>query len=269
VDVPLADPHPIFVPPENRDAHIWRYHDLGKLLSLFDRSALFFPRLDKLEDPFEGYYTKSILALENSKLEDLPAELRAQIPDENALHNAALFHRQIRQFAKEQREITFVNSWYCSEYESAAMWSLYLKTREGIAIRSSYNRLMESLSGYEDFNVHIGMVKYIDYDRDSIESGNRNVLAPLMHKRKSFEHEKELRAVIWTVEHAKNEFGSGNKFKDTPGLYVKVHIPTLVDRVYVAPTAPTWIRELIESLLRRFGYTIPVVQSSLSEAAFY
>lgn len=265
--VPFADPHPEFVPPANRDAPIWRYHDLGKLLSLFDRSALFFSRLDKLDDPFEGYYTKSILSLEKSKLEDLPPELRAQIPDEKAFQNEVFLRRTIRNFAKGQREVTFVNSWYCSQHESAAMWSLYLKTREGIAIRSSYNRLCESLRGYGDFDVHIGMVKYIDYDQDSIESGN--VLAPIMHKRKSFELEKELRAVIWTMEHGKNDLGAGNKFKGSPGLYVNVDVPTLVEGVYVAPTAPAWIRELIESLLRRFGYAVPVVQSSLSEAAFY
>jgi hypothetical protein len=43
---------------------------------------LFFPRLDKLEDPFEGYYTKTVLAFEKSKFEDLPPELKLQIPDE-------------------------------------------------------------------------------------------------------------------------------------------------------------------------------------------
>jgi hypothetical protein len=90
-----------------------------------------------------------------------------------------------------------------------------------------------------------------------------------MYKRKSFEHEKELRAVIWTLEHGKNAPGSGNKFKDSDGLYVSVDIPILVERVYLAPTAPRWLRDLIESLLKRFGHLIPVVQSSLADKAFY
>ena len=241
--------------------------DLAKQLSLFDRSALFFPRLDKLEDAFEGYFTKAIITLEKMKFEELPQELKTQIPDEESLRNLLLHQRQIRAFTKEQREITFVNSWYCNEHESAAMWSLYLKSEEGIAVQSSYERLVKSLVQYKDFLVFIGLVNYIDYDREVIPS--HNMLAPLMYKRKSFEHERELRAVIWTLEHGKNTAGEGNRFKDQTGLYVPIDVPTLVQKIYVAPTAPTWISELIESLVRRFGHTIPVVQSSLAEAAFY
>ena len=259
--------HPVFIPPANPDARIWRYTDLAKLLSVFDRSALFFPRLDKLEDPFEGYYTKSILVLEKFRFEDLPEELKRQIPDGQTFQNIVGHQRQMREFAKNQREITFVNSWYCNQHESAAMWSQYLKTQEGIAIQSSYKRLTESLDRYEDFEVHVGMVNYIDYEHDTIPVGN--ILAPTMYKRKSFEHERELRAVIWTLEHGKNDWGLKNKFKDVSGLYVPVDIPTLIERIYLAPTAPHWVRELIDSLLKRFGHAIPVVQSSLAETAFY
>jgi hypothetical protein len=51
--------HPEFAPPSSPDATIWRYMDFATFLSLLDRSALFFVRLDKLAevDPFEGYYT--------------------------------------------------------------------------------------------------------------------------------------------------------------------------------------------------------------------
>jgi hypothetical protein len=265
--VTFAKPHPVFVPPQNLDALIWRYTDLAKLLSLLDRSQLFFPRLDKLDDPFEGYYTKTVLALEHLSFEDLPEELKLQIPDEKALSIVIGNQKQMRELAKNQREITFVNSWYCNQHESAAMWSQYLKTQEGIAIRSSYQRLTESFERYQDFEVHIGMVNYLDYESDTIPFGN--ILAPVMFKRKSFEHERELRAVVWTLEHGKNAMGSENKFKDISGLYVAIDIPTLIERIYVTPTAPTWVRELIGSLVKRFGYTIPVVQSSLADAAFY
>jgi hypothetical protein len=81
------------------------------------------------------------------------------------------------------------------------MWSQYLRTQEGIAIRSYYKRLGESFARYQDFEIYMGMVKYIDYESDTIPWGN--MLAPTMYKRKSFEHERELRAVIWTLEHGK------------------------------------------------------------------
>ena len=45
-----VEAHPsFFVAPGSLEARIWRYTDLAKFLSLFDRSGLFFPRLDKLE----------------------------------------------------------------------------------------------------------------------------------------------------------------------------------------------------------------------------
>ena len=260
-------PHPVFEAPANPDSPIWRYTDLAKLLSIFERSALFFPRLDKLEDRFEGYYTKTVLALEKLKFEDLPSELRDQIPDEQTLLAMKGNQKRIREFAKEQREITFVNSWYCNQHESAAMWAQYLRTQEGIAIESSYRRLTESLRDYKDFEVFVGLVKYIDYESDSIPFGNS--LSPVMCKRKSFEHERELRAVIWTLQHGKNDSGPANKFKGESGIYVPVDVAGLIERVYVCPTAQTWVRKLIDSLVKRFGHKFPVVQSSLAEAAFY
>ena len=262
-----VEAHPVFVPPVNPRARIWRYTDLAKFLSLFDRSALFFPRLDKLEDPFEGSFTKSILQFENLGFDDLTDDLKLQVRNEETLRVAVGNNRRFREFSKAQREITFVNSWYCNEHESAAMWSQYLRTQEGIAIQSTYERLCQSLTGYADFQINVGMVNYIDYESDSIPYGN--ALYTTMYKRKSFEHEKELRAVIWTMQHGKNQPGPENRFKDSPGLYVPVDIPTLVERVYLAPTAPSWLRDLIESLLRRFGHLIPVVQSSLADKAFY
>jgi len=48
----------IFKQPSDLDVPIWRYMTIAKLLSLLDNRALFFARLDKLNDPFEGSITK-------------------------------------------------------------------------------------------------------------------------------------------------------------------------------------------------------------------
>ena len=44
------------IPDENDK--IWRYVDFSKFLSLLEDSAIFFSRADKLDDPFEGSYSK-------------------------------------------------------------------------------------------------------------------------------------------------------------------------------------------------------------------
>jgi hypothetical protein len=247
--------------------------DLGKFLSLLDRSALYFSRVDKLADadPFEGYYTNVDLLTDKLNYEQMCDEWRerANIKDENAFNNFVDSKRSIREYVKAMREVTFINSWHVQEHESAAMWSSYLRSLDGIAVQSTYRRLADALAGYSDFDVFIGLVRYIDYDREAIPWGN--ALFPFMHKRKSFEHERESRALIWTPQHGRNEIGDStkNRFHDVSGLHVRVDLNVLIQRIFVAPTAPAWIVELISSLILKFGPVKEVVHSRLADSALY
>ncbi len=149
------------------------------------------------------------------------------------------------------------------------MWKLYLSNNEGIAIQSTFQRLLDSLSGYDDYDVFIGKITYIDFDKESIPM--KNLLSPYLYKRKSFAHEDELRALIWTLQHGKNDPSNRetNKYKDTFGLYVLVDLDKLIERVYVAPTAPRWIVEMIESLISKYGLQKQVMQSILADKPLY
>ena len=53
----MYEEHETFTPPSS-DAILWRYMDFTKFVSLLEKQALFFPRADKLGDPFEGSFTK-------------------------------------------------------------------------------------------------------------------------------------------------------------------------------------------------------------------
>jgi hypothetical protein len=86
----------------------------------------------------------------------------------------------------------FVNSWHLNEYESAAMWAIYSRFNSGIAIQSTYNRLVKSFSRCKE-PIYIGKVKYIDYSNEWID--NDNILQRFIHKRKSFAYENELRVI--------------------------------------------------------------------------
>lgn len=262
-------PHPDFIAPQ-REEVIWRYMDIAKLLSLLDRRELYFARLDKLGqlDPFEGYYTNANVAIDQLSFSDLPSDWKTGdgAIDEvnwNALRNSA---PERRAFSKAQREMTFVNSWHVQPHESAAMWSQYLKSQDGIAIQSTYGRLCDSFKAYEDFEVFIGMMRYLDYNKDVIPT--RNILYPFLSKRRSFEHEKELRCLIWTPQHGKNDLKE-NKFKDVYGLYVSAQIPVLIQKIFVAPTAPSWLGETITSVVGKLGLKVEVVQSNLLAAPLY
>ena len=107
----------------------------------------------------------------------------------------------------------------------------------------------------------MGEVTYIDYSKDAIPG--RNVLAPVTYKRKSFEHESELRALVteW-VQDADGEAQSAWHV----GVEVDVDLRTLVERVHVSPTAPSWFADLVASVTARcYGFEWEVTQSVLLE----
>ena len=148
---------------------------------------------------------------------------------------------------KANREVTFVNSWHAQAHESAAMWSQYLKSQDGIAIQST-KKLVESLIKYEEYEIHIGMINYINYVTEKIPMGN--ILAPFMHKRKSFEHERELRCLIWTPQYGKNDprTPNNNKYRDTYGIYVAVELEVMIEAIYVAPTSQRGLESYLSLL---------------------
>ena len=243
--------HPVFEKPKDKNANIWRYMDFTKFVDLLDKSALFFPRADKLGDPFEGLFPKS-----NVKLR--PEMYKGEIPQH--------VFKQLGEFLKWIRKSTVINSWHLSEYESAAMWRLYLKSNEGIAIQSSYSRLRDSIKG-ENNDVYIGKVKYIDYEKDWMPESN--LFYPFIYKRKSFEHEKELRALIQKIPRKKDGDVNFNKDSFSDGLYVVSDLDTLIDQIYVAPTCQDWLFELVKSITNKYGYKKKVRRSSLDEVPVF
>lgn len=265
--------HEEFLAPDDANAKIWRYMDLAKFLSILDRRELYFSRLDKLSkfDPFEGYYTNLNVLFEKIKFEDMPNEWKEStgIKDPKRFKDLVHFFKQIRELVKYHREITFVNCWHMKEHESAAMWNLYLNNNERIAIQSTYQRLIDALADYEDFEVHIGKIKYIDYNKQMISM--RNTLSPFLYKRKSFENEDELRLLIWTPQHGKNDVVNpeNNKYKKVSGLYVPVDLKALIEKVYIAPNAPQWIVQMIASLVKKYDLKMKVVQSDLTSTPLY
>ena len=87
----------------------------------------------------------------------------------------------------------YANCWHLNEHESAAMWNRYSRDAAPIAIQSTFKRLRYSLSN----DINIGLINYIDYEKESVPSSN--YFNYFLHKRKCFEYECELRALIWTV----------------------------------------------------------------------
>ena len=249
--------HPIFKSPDNENEKIWRYTDFTKFVSLMDRQSLFFARADKLGDPFEGSRTKLNIDQQQKNYKSL--RLQSGLSEEWASKISQTTSGTWKKF----RECMFVNCWNRSDYESAALWKLHLKTGEGIAIQSTFKRLIESLSKDLEHEIYIGKVNYIDYETELMREDN--AFYPLMHKRRSFEMERELRAVImkYAVKVLQQE-------KSSPlGLYISVDLDILVEKLFVSPTAPEWFSDLVTSVVNKYGLKMEVIQSSLAGSPIF
>lgn len=245
-----ASHHPVFKQPTNPGAVIWRYMDFTKFVSMLESSALFFARADCLGDPFEGSYSRGNERLRPIIYQGMPSEALSRMATENAS-----FTRLLRQW-------TFISCWHLNEGESAAMWKLYAQTNEAVALKSSFFRLANAV----DDKTYVGMMEYIDFDRDWLPEGN--TFYPYVHKRLSFAHEREVRAVI--QELPVNDKGI-DLTKEPPigGVERIVNLATLVESIYVAPTCPAWFKNTVEKVVRRYGLSTPVLQSALDAEPFY
>jgi hypothetical protein len=147
-----------------------------------------------------------------------------------------------------------------NEHESAAMWKLYSSSNEAVCIRSTYRRLRRCLPQC----VFVGEVSYIDYETGGFSLGK--VFNAIMHKRLSFAHERELRAIFWEQDGIPDAQPYKPQIDDS-GLAMEVDLPALIERVYVSPTAAPWFADLVRAMTKKYELAFPVDQSVLASAA--
>lgn len=232
----MYEKHPVFNSPEDEDVKIWRYLDIPKFLWLLEKRSLYFSRCDLLGDPFEG----SLPSTSGQPI--VKPTIDPKLPNfkmESSLEDM-------------WRKDCYVCSFHMSDYESAALWSIYSKAKQGVAIQSTFKRLIDCFNKYPSNPVYIGTVNYIDYKSEIIDISNS--FSPILHKRKSFEHERELRAVIL--------YPYGSPIQPE-GINVQINLDSFIESIYLAPTTKLWIKELLTSMMHKKRIKKPLEQSSL------
>jgi len=109
----MADEHPVFKAPADRDSRLWRYMDFSKLVFLLHYSYLYFARADKLGDPFEGSVTKENIRQRLVQFKDLRTAAQR--------HGRPYPMAQISGILSHVRRWTYVSCWHLNDVESAAM----------------------------------------------------------------------------------------------------------------------------------------------------
>ena len=213
--------------------------DFAKFVSLLDCAGLFFPRANLLGDSFEGSTPREVRAGLATFFASLPSKEDGKQPIDQM--------RVMSKFKKEFVRECFVSCWHMNEFESAAMWNLYTLKDAGVAIRSTYQKLEACLPNY----ANVGVINYIDYDSEIFPADH--LMHNIMHKRKSFEHERELRAVVW--ERLSGPLGGEEirKRATSSGLIINVDLENLIDHIYICPTSPDWVAELVKNVVEKYG----------------
>ncbi|MRJ07904.1 DUF2971 domain-containing protein [Ornithobacterium rhinotracheale] len=174
--------HPNCIQPDNEYIYVWRYLDLKKFLSFVQTRSLFFCALNNFEDNFEGSIPRNNILRRTDLLKNIPKNKH-----EFYLNGLMKFKELHKMF----REMIYVNCWHSNQNESIAMWKIYSRNDEGVAIRSTYKQLKESIE--DEKRIFMGIVKYIDYDKDIIDDSN--ALSSVFHKRLEYSFENEVRLV--------------------------------------------------------------------------
>ena len=160
-----------------------------------------------------------------------------------------------------------VNCWYVNDCESAAMWKLHAS--EGVAIQSTFGRFVEAIKPSE-LEILVGLVKYLDYETEGWDVGqNPKTIVSIFHKRKSFEHENELRAAInKPIPSGRYSLAEGPGYLSSaglPGIYVEVDLAKLVEKIHVSPGSPPWFQDVVKAVIGFVKLDGPVIQSKLDD----
>lgn len=221
----------------NDETIIWKYLDLSKFLDLIISRKMFLSRSDKFEDQYEGTFSEPTFEEIKLLLNDNPKYL---------------------DHYKARRKDIIISSWHTNPYESFAMWQIFTKNNEGLAIQSTIGRLKKSTLNQErDINLHIGEVQYIDYKKDYIPL--KDNYFPFLYKRKSFQYENEIRLI-----------GDGANL-DKPindGLKIDIDVDLLIQNLYIHPRSEKWYKNLIETIITRLNLSIEIAKSDLESDIF-
>jgi hypothetical protein len=221
--------------------------DLAKFLLLLERRSLWFSRVDQFEDPLEGTLT-------DAEMEHLRAL--------DALES----HRSISEY---MRTTAYVSCWRAGQAESMAMWDLYGKGGGIVAVKTTAGNLKEAISE-SPRQIFLAEVKYIDW---SLAPFDNNSLVMCFRKDSSYEHEKEVRAVIWDLDiinrnmsdaliasRSRSDYPTSGrdpfilqKLDGQHGIEVSFDPARFVTEVVVGPRETHSIVGLVKSVLDRYG----------------
>ncbi|MFQ5772240.1 MAG: hypothetical protein ACE5HX_17020 [bacterium] len=236
------------------DLAVCRYLTFPKFMNMLAYSAIWFSKLNILQDQFEGLMptqAKVKMLADNQKWKQIfPENLHPQI-DSMAARNE-----------QDGRELLVINCWYLGKADSPKMWKEYCGGSTGIAINSTIRKLSQYIYTWPEYS-HIGKVQYVDFDTHEMapyEANQAHERAFL--KSQKYSGENEIRIVTMNFKHPRcvsmegepytQEQCSGKNMNnfENPGLYIGIDFGSLVDSIVLVPGSPDWVKNTINKIFK-------------------
>lgn len=218
----------------------------------FLKNGIFVPQATKFSDKWEGLLPLSKIQAE---------------------------HREdYREMRDSVAPWTYISCWHLSAHESYAMWQIYGRNAEAVAIETSIEKLQEAYSeAYSSTLAYLSEVTYVNSDTPKkvvLPTAIKKICKPPSNisggeyypillfyylKHLGYEFEKEVRLVALDEDFEK---GSENK-KD--GIYIDhTKVDEFLEGVRIFPRSPTWFKDVVNDLLRKYDQKIVVNESILN-----
>jgi len=244
---------------------LWRYLDLTKFLDLILNQSIYLRRIDKFEDPYEGFISEAYEKDLAKKYERIQEEFLIADSARDRLHASHL------QALKLMPNYAYASCWYLGNIESAAMWKLYGGTNNCVAICTTIYDLQVVFDESDDDDLGIMHLRPIRYVDESSPVDAQNYLTPMFEKRRSFSHENEFRALYLLRQGytnlqlpSRSSLPQAAEIKNEDGKKFEIDVHNLINQIVISPTADPHFHSIVEKIIELAGFEgIECTQSKL------
>jgi hypothetical protein len=160
---------------------LWKYMSLDKFIYMIENKVIFLPRADINPIYFEGRF----LNYDKDRLLGRFEKDGMACPKEKAELAINVF--------QNHKRCTYFDSWQINDYECHAMWKIFGKDNNSVALKTDIKRLKKVYNNKKESDVLLTKVEYYK-PTDGIKLYNNILL--FIRKPISFSYEKEIRGII-------------------------------------------------------------------------
>src|SRR5208283_2045208 len=175
--------------PENMETIVWRYMDDWKFIDLIEQRSLYLHRGDRLQDRFEGTYSRQQMSDTYRWWEEL--EEKGSLTKGYSL--------DLKEQYQENRRKFYLNCWCMYPHDLDLMWKAYTKVCKAVAIQSRVSRLAAVCDCEKSPNhlpiLNISTIKYCGLKEGDFIDEFPTGFNPFIHKDYHFGLDKEIRII--------------------------------------------------------------------------